>query len=133
MRMSVKPKGIVGIIFLIACIAVGAAVALSSGMAHSRSATRIGYVGTGGRSSWSGSYISLDGKMRKTLHFSEYTDVTVETKTESGVLAIEFKDEQNNIVFSNNDMGTVLYTVGVEGDIIVTISADKHSGSFSIK
>lgn len=69
MRMSVKPKGLFGIIIMTAAIAVGVVVAYSSGIAHSRSATRIGYVGNNGWDNWSGTYELLDGKMTRTLHF----------------------------------------------------------------
>lgn len=48
MRMSIKPKGLFGIIILVAAIVVGVVVAYSSGIAHSRSATRIGYIGNNG-------------------------------------------------------------------------------------
>ena len=133
MRMSIKPKGLGGVIFLILAIAVGAIIAYSSGIAHSRSATRIGYIGNNGWSSWSGEYTLLDGKMRRTLHFTDSQSITVEVKTESGTLSVEILDRTGNVVFSQVNMATGSHSLLIDGSITVTISADKHKGSFAIK
>ena len=132
MRMSVKPKGKTGFIFLALAILIGVIVTYSSGVAHSRSATRIGYIGNNGWSNWSGTYELLDGKMRRTLHFDSPEYIKLETRTESGKLSVEIQDTAGNIVFSKIDIGTATYDVAVDGNIVITISADKHRGSFSI-
>lgn len=132
MRMSIKPKGLGGIIILVTVIAIGAVVTYSTGIAHSRSATRIGYVGNDGWSSWNGTYKLLDGKMRRTLHFDSPQNIALETKTESGTLSIDIQDASGNAIFSKSNIGTASQSISVDGNIVVTISADKHCGSFSI-
>lgn len=132
MRMSVKPKGLSGIIFLILAIVVGVVVAYSSGIAHSRSATRVGYIGNNGWDSWSGTYELLDGKMRRTLHFDGTKYIDIDAKTENGVLSVEIQDVAGNVIFSKSNIGTASHSVSVNGNIVITISADKHSGSFKI-
>lgn len=133
MRMSIKPKGKIGIIFLALAIIVGVVVTYSSGIAHSRSATRIGYIGNNGWDSWSGTYDLLDGKMKRTLHFDSNEYINLETKTESGALSIEIQDTAGNVIFSKSDIETASHGISVNGNIVVTISADKHKGSFAIK
>ena len=133
MRMSVKPKGKIGIIFLIAAIVVGIIVTYSTGFAHSRSAVRIGYIGNNGWDNWSGRYDRLDGKMRRVLHFDSGEEITVETTTSSGTLSIEIQDTTGNIIFSKSNMETALHNVTVNGKVVITITADDHSGSFKIE
>ena len=133
MRMSVKPKGKIGIIFLIIAILVGIIVTYSTGIAHSRSAVRIGYLGNNGWDSWSGRYERLDGKMRRTLHFESNEEITIETTTASGILSIDIQDTAGNVIFSKNDMETASYSVTVSGKVVITITADDHSGSFKIE
>lgn len=132
MRMSVKPKGIVGIIAMIIFIVVGVIVTYSSGIAHSRSATRTGYVGKNGWDNWSGNYQLLDGKMRRTLHFDRSISITLQTTTESGTLSIEMQDTEGNTVFTKSNLGTETHNISVDGNVVVTISASKHTGSFAI-
>ncbi len=132
MRMSVKPKGVSGVIFLVLAIVVGVVVAYSSGVSHSRSATRVGYIGNNGWDSWSGTYELLDGKMSRTLHINGNKYIKIDAKTESGVLSVEIKDTAGNVIFSKSDIGTASQSISVDGNIVVTISADKHSGSFAI-
>lgn len=133
MRMSIKPKGLFGIIILVAAIVVGVVVAYSSGIAHSRSATRIGYIGNNGWDNWSGTYELLDGKMRRALHFGSSKNITLEAKTESGTLSIEIQDETGNVIFSKSNIGTASHSISVNGNVVVTISANNHCGSFSLK
>ena len=133
MRMSVRPKGKVGVIFLILAIVLGVVVTYFTGTAHSRSALKVGYMGNNGWASWSGRYELLDGRMKRTLHFSGTEQLTLETKTESGTLSVEIKDAEGRTIFSKSDTGTASYIIAVDGDIVVTLTADSHCGSFVIE
>ena len=124
MRMSVKPKGKIGIIFLIIAILVGVIVTYSTGFAHSRSAVRIGYIGR---------YERLDGKMRRTLHFDSNEEIRIDTTTASGKLSVEMQDTSGSVIFSKSDIGTASHSVTVSGKTVITITADNHSGSFKIE
>lgn len=97
-----------------------------------RSATRIGYVGTEGWSSWSGSYISLDGTMKKNIH-PKSDVIHIEVKTDSGTISIEIRDTDGNIIFNESDIGTESFDVNVPGNVSVKIAAKSHRGSFSIE
>ena len=62
--MKVRPKSIKATIFIIAIAIIAMIAAKFFGFSSTRSATRIGYIGNEGPSSWSGSYIKLDGNAR---------------------------------------------------------------------
>lgn len=131
--MRIKPKSMKGSILLILVIVIiGMVVTYSTGIAHSRSAMRIGYVGNNGWASWSGHYELLDGKMKRTLHYDSPRKIALDVKTESGTLSIEIQDKNGNVIFSQNNIGTVSKSISVNGSIVVTVSANKHKGSFGI-
>ncbi len=101
------------------------------GIESTRSATRIGYVGTEGWSSWTGRYNSLDGTMKKSIH--PKTDVLhIEVKTDSGTISIEIQDTDGNLIFDEFNIGTASFNVDVPEKVTVKIVADSHKGSFSI-
>ena len=96
-----------------------------------RSATRIGYVGSEGYSSWSGRYSSLDGTMKKNIH-PKADVLNIEVKTEAGTISIEIEDADGNRIFDESNIGTASFLVDVSGKVTVKIVADHHQGSFSI-
>ena len=132
MSMKVKPQSVKGAILLVVGIIAIVTVLTYTGISHSRNALKIGYVGSNGRSSWSGHYQLLDGKMIKTLHFKEPQDIAFKIETESGALSVEIKDKTGNIIFSQSNAGNLSRSISVDGNVTVTLSADKHKGSFSI-
>lgn len=56
--------------------------------------------------------------------------VTVET--ESGIISIEIRDANGNVIFDEDNIGTKTFDVDVSGEVIVRIEADNHKGSFSV-
>ena len=131
--MKVKPRSAKGWILLFVGIVAIVAVILYMGTTHTRRALRVGYIGIEGWSSWSGNYQLLDGKMIRTLHFKNAQNIALNTETESGVLSVEIKDTNGNIIFSRSSIGNFSRTISVDGDIVVTLLANNHKGSFSIK
>ncbi len=118
------------IVFLI--IFGGIFLAKTLGFESTRSATRIGYVGNEGYSSWTGRYSFLDGTMKKSIH--PKTDVLhIEVRTDAGIISIEIQDADGNIIFDEYDMGTASYDVPVSGKVVVRMIADSHKGSFSLE
>lgn len=102
------------------------------GIEGTRSATRIGYVGNEGYSSWTGRYSFLDGTMKKSIH--PKTDVLhIEVRTDDGIISIEIQDADGNVIFDEYDIGTASFDVAVSGKVVVRITADNHKGSFSIE
>lgn len=130
--MKVKPQSTKGWILLIVVIVAVVTVILYAGISHTRSALRIGYVGINGWSSWSGHYQLLDGNMRKMLHFNSSQNIALKVETESGTLSVEIKDTTGKVIFSQSSVGNISRSISVDGNIVVTLSADKHKGSFSI-
>lgn len=129
MNFKPKDKKRTIIILIVAAVAIG--IAYFTGFASTRTAMKIGYLGHEGWSSWSGSYVMLNGPMKKTLHPNgEVLNVTVVTK--SGTLSIEIKDVDGNVIFDEDNIGTKTYNVDVSGKVSVRIKADNHKGSFSI-
>lgn len=96
-----------------------------------RSGTRIGYVGKESRSSWSGSYISLDGMMKKSI-YPKGDVLHVEVNTESGTISMEITDTHGNILFEKDNIETSSFDVEVSGKVKIRIEADHHKGSFDI-
>ena len=97
-----------------------------------RNATRIGYIGNSGWSSWSGKYSLLDGTMNKSIH-PKNDILSIDVKTESGEISIKIQDTEENVIFDETNIGTGSYNVSVSGKVTVKIKADKHKGSFSIE
>ncbi len=120
-------------IFIVILISFGSIYLTETlGIEGTRSATRIGYVGTEGWSSWTGRYSSLDGTMKKSIH--PKTDVLhIEVKTDSGLISIEIQDTDGNIIFDESNIKTASFNVDVSGKVTVKIAADSHKGSFSIE
>lgn len=129
--MKYKPKSPQSAV-LIAVIVVAAIVLLSSlGIGTLRSGIRIGYVSHDSLSGWSASYFWLLGRLQHTI-YPETDTLHVEVKTESGVISIEMKDMDGNVIFSENNIGTSSFEVNVSGKVVVKIEADQHKGGFAI-
>lgn len=129
--MKDKPKSLKSTIVF--AVIVVAAISLFSylGIGTLRSATRIGYVGNDGWSSWSASYTLLDGRLQHTIR-PETDTLHIEVQTESGTISIEMKDADGNIIFFKNNIETSSFEVEVSGKVIIKIEADHHKGSFDI-
>lgn len=123
---SKKANLVILVIGLIAILAAGVC-----GFASTRSAMRIGYVGSEGWSNWSGRYMMLDGTMQKSIHPDGDTlHVAVETK--SGAISIEIRNADGTVIFEEENMETTSFDVQASGKVVVRITADNHKGSFQI-
>ncbi len=129
MRWKPKNKRTTIVILLVALAAV--ILAKSLGFANTRSATRIGYVGHEGRSSWSGSYALLHGTMKKSIHPAGDV-LKVEVQTESGDISLEIRDAGGEALFEKEGLATGAFEVAVSGKVTVWIRAVNHRGGFSI-
>ena len=126
--MKHKPKSVILIIVL---TVIGILVARALGFASTRTATRIGYIGNEGWSTWSGSYTLLDGTMEKSVH-PKGDDLHITVETEEGTISIAIKDADGNMIFDENNIGTTSFDAEVSGKVTVRIIADHHKGSFAI-
>lgn len=125
------PKNKRTTVLLLVIVAVVAIAAGACGLTSTRSAMRIGYAGNEGRSSWSGHYVLLDGTMQKSVYVDgDALEVAVETK--SGSISLEMKDAAGNVIFDEQNIGTMSFPVEASGKVVVRITADHHKGSFQI-
>lgn len=125
-------------LWLVIFLSITAAVAFTSisGGATFYSGIRIGFVSHEGAGEWRASYQLLDGTMSRKLYpGSQKTNYLIEVDTKKGVLSIEITDSSGEDIFSETFSESVLPCtcfVTLTGTARVNISADQHSGSFSI-
>lgn len=117
--------------FVLAGVLIAALVIVSAVFGTGRSSVRVGYVGHGGRQSWSASYAMLTGRGRHTL-YPEGNALHVEVETQSGSLSMEMADGEGNVIFSESDIRTSSFDVETSGKTVITIRADGHKGGFKI-
>lgn len=129
--MKHKPKSTKSVILIIALTVIGILIAKTLGFASTRTATRIGYIGNEGWSTWSGFYTLLDGTMEKSV-YPKGDNLHIAVETEEGTISIAIKDADGNMIFDDNNIGTTSFDAEVPGKVIVRIIADHHKGSFAI-
>lgn len=130
--MRYKPKDKKTTVMIVVIALLASVIAVRAGFASTRSATRIGYVGNEGWSSWSGRYFRLNGTMEKAIHPKGST-IHVAVETESGTFSMEIRDREGNVLYQGSGMETSAFDVEVPEKIVVRIVADSHKGSFSIE
>jgi len=126
---KIKKKTLAAII-----AAASAAVALFFAIiaiSLSNSALRVGYAGMKNSSSWSGTYVKLDGEMSHSLT-PKNDEIRISVVTESGEISIEIKDSKGNIIFDEENIGTREFALDTDGKIYIKIEADDHKGKFVI-
>ena len=129
--MKWKPKGKIAAV-LIALAALAAVIAAQYlGFATTRSALRVGYVGSAGPDGWSAGYVLLDGAMEHRIHPDGDT-LHMEARTDSGTLSVRVEDGEGVVVFEKRDMGSASYDVPVTGPVWVRLEGDRHKGGFRI-
>ena len=107
-------------------------IAKQFNFASTRSALRVGYVGNETINSWSGRYTTLDGTMKKSIYpRSDILHIDVETN--SGTISIEIRDNDDKIIFDEQNIENSSFDIDVSGKVDVTIKADNHKGSFLIE
>lgn len=129
--MNWKPKGKIAAVLIAAAAVAAILAARHLGFATTRSALRVGYVGSAGRSGWSASYVLLDGAMEHRIHPDGDT-LHMEARTDSGTLSVRVEDGEGVVVFEKRDMGSASYDVPVTGPVWVRLEADRHKGGFQI-
>ena len=95
------------------------------------SAVKVGYVGTAGWASWTGTYASLNGKMTHTIHPDNDT-VKFSFTTEEGNISVTVYNSKGEEIYSRENIGTETFELDVRGKVKIKIEAEKHKGSFVI-
>ena len=105
----------------------------AGGLGTTRSGVRIGYSETATRSRWVVEYSFMDGYLQRNLWTADNEDnITIVIQTEEGSIAVEVKDEEKNVIFSQKNMETGTYEVQAAGKYTVRITAEDHKGGFYI-
>jgi len=122
-------KKVLWIFFMVAFVWVMTA----GGLGTTRSGVRIGYSETATRNRWVAEYSFMDGYLQRNLWTADNEDnITIVIQTEEGSIAIEVKDEEKNVIFSQKNMESGTYEVEVTGKYTVRIMAEDHKGGFYI-
>lgn len=96
-----------------------------------RSALRVGFVESGSNQQWNARYYRLDGTLNRTLHPKEQ-DYILSVETEQGTVDITIVSE-GEILFAEENLPTGSWPLSLEGNVIVTVTADDHRGSFRLE
>lgn len=131
MRFKLNNKAAAAVL-IAAVLFAGIMLIVNGGEISVRSATRIGYVGTETRGTWTGRYLSLNGTMKKRLTVSGGL-LTLDVTTEEGRIGIEITDANGQVLFSEADISTGSYEIPAAGKVRVTVTAEQHRGGFEIK
>lgn len=97
------------------------------------SSTRMMYVESKGRDYWKAEYQYLNGFMQRTLWMEENDVLHISVKTDAGDFTLQIMDEDGNIIYLEEKLGTKEFDVDVYGKICICIDAEKHEGSFSFE
>ncbi len=127
-----KSKKIKSVVIIVVGILAILIMTRIFGIGTIRSATRIGFIEKAGWSDWSASYTTLDGYLQRTIRPEDNT-LLVEVETKSGTIAIEIKDADGNVIFSETDITTSSFEVDVSKKVTIRVKADNHKGSFSFE
>lgn len=100
------------------------------GVPHSASMLEIGSVSSNTAEYWTQQHHMLSGVKSVTLR-PKQKEYVVRVETESGTLNMEIQDE-TGVVFSETEIQTGEYPVSLEGKTKVTVTAERHRGSFAV-
>lgn len=120
------------IAWLVVILAIVAAVCFGD-IGSFNSSTRMMYIESKGRDYWKAEYQYLNGFMQRTLRMEESDVLHVSVETDEGDFTLQIMDEDGNIIYLEEKMGTKEFDVDVSGKISICIDAEKHEGSFSFE
>lgn len=128
-RKGTSGKKIISILAL----AIFVGIMTLGGVGTMRSGNRVGYTELADRNSWSANYLYLDGFMQRNLWKAETEEeLHIVVETMEGTIAIEIKDEEGNVIFSQENMETGRYEAPASEKYVVRVTAEEHKGSFYI-
>lgn len=89
---------------------------------------------SGTAKNWEQRHDLLDGRKSHILHLgAKSRDMIVEIVTEKGEIDVTAKDSMGNIIFEAENAETGTYSFSASGKVKITIEADEHKGSISVK
>ena len=83
---------------------------------------------------WSASYAYHDGYVQTTANKSgDPCILEVEIETVEGTIGLTVTDEHDRVVFSQTDIPTSSFAIGIPGTVRVRVESEDHKGSFFLK
>lgn len=126
-RVSTRNIGVLVILFILLLVT---SVGGFGGLGTIRSGTRMMFFSNEGRSYWHANYQYFDGYMQRNLWVDEDGVLEIDIETDEGILALEIKDEDGNIIYTEENVGTKEFELEVSGRVTIRLEADGHEGSF---
>jgi len=124
-----KDNSAKAIIISLAIVSIVLIVLSMAGKTESFAGTKIGYTSQKGRSYWSATYETLDGKASKSIYPKEgIIAITAETLEGSIDILVESEGE---VIFSGEDLQSGHTHIQAEGKVDITVTARNHKGSFT--
>ena len=131
--MKYRPKNAKQAIVIVVIVVTAVLLMNVWGIGTNRTGYRMGYVSNNGWSDWVTSYAFLNGTLDHTIHPKATPETYyIQVETESGNLSIQIMDKDGNTIFSETDIGSEIFSIEVQGNFSVHITAHNHKGGFSI-
>ena len=106
---------------------------LKTGVSSTGSGFQMGWSESSGRDYWSAAYAFHDGFQQRTINIDgEPTVLKAEIVSASGELGMTVADENGNILYDQQQIGTSSFELDISGKVVVTITGQAHKGSFSL-
>lgn len=108
-------------------------IVLRSGVAPTGSGLQMGWVESNTRDHWSATYSYHDGWLQRTINIDgEPTTLEVEIVSSSGEIGMTVTDENGNVIYDQQGIGTSSFDIEISGKVTVKITGEEHKGSFSL-
>lgn len=108
-------------------------VILRSGIAPTGSGLQMGWVESNTRDHWSATYAFHDGYQQRTINTDgEPTVLEVEIVSSSGEIGMTVTDENGNVIYNQQGIGTSSFEIEISGKVTIKITGKDHKGSFSL-
>lgn len=126
-RVSMRNIGVIVILFLLLFVTLAGGF---GGLGTIRSGTSVMFFSNEGRSYWHANYQYFDGYMQRNLWVDEDGVLEIDIETDEGILDLEIKDEDGNIIYTEENVGTKEFELEASGRVTIRVQADGHEGSF---
>ncbi len=129
MDKSVHRKKVLLAVLVLAVLGV----AFSVGLIPGRSGLRLGFVETSFGRNWKVSYLSYSGIREKKIISNHMEHLNMQVTTDQGEIAVEVKDRDGNVLFSEEHMKSMEREIAVKGTAKIRVVTKGHKGGFQFR
>lgn len=109
-------------------------LAITFGFTSYSSALKVLFFENKGINQWTANYFLLSGHLERNVDIGpDIKHMKVDVETSKGSIGLTITDENNKVIFKNNNILTSTFEIEAKGRINIRIEATSHKGSFSIK